>query len=120
MARVSVTIDKQSYEIACEEGQEENVLALAATVNEKVSALVDAVGHVGEARMLAMAAIILADEAQELKKDIVRIKAETDSRINEAVEKSDDESRKERVITLKTLDDAATRMENIAKRIEAS
>ncbi len=124
MARVSVSINKQSYEIACEEGQQESVLALASTVDEKISVLVGSVGHVGEARLLVMAALLMADEVQELKKDNARIKAEADARITDAVEKAADQADKDdakaQSMTLKTLGEAAKRMESIAERIEAS
>lgn len=124
MARVSVTINKQSYEIACEEGQQESVLALASTVDEKIAVLVGSVGHVGEARLLVMAALLMADEAQELKKDNARIKAEADARVVDAVEKASEQAGKDHVeaqsMTLKTLGEAAKRMESIAERIEAS
>ncbi len=126
MARVSVTvsINNQSYEIACEEGQQESVLALATTVNEKVSALVGTLGHAGEARLLVMTTLLMADEAQEMKKDMARIKAEADARIIDAVEKAtadtDKDSSEIQSMTLKTLGEAAKRMESIAERIEAS
>ncbi|MDH5488611.1 MAG: cell division protein ZapA [Rhodospirillaceae bacterium] len=124
MARVSVTINKQSYEIACEQGQEQSVLALAESIDEKVSALVSAVGHVGESRLLVMAALLMADEIQELKKDKTRIKAEADARVTDAVEKirlehANNQSQTQSM-TLKTLSEAAKRMESIAQRIEAS
>ncbi len=124
MARVSVTINKQSYEIACEEGQQESVEALAKTVDEKVSALVAQVGHVGEARLLVMTALLMADETQELKKDNVRIKAEAASRVADATEKALQQAGGDHAqaqsMTLKTLGEAAKRMESIAERIEAS
>ncbi len=124
MARVSVSINKQSYEIACEEGQQESVLALASIVNEKVSDLVAEVGHVGEARSLVMAALLMADETQEMKKDMTRIKAEADSRALDAADKASLQAVKDQSqaqsMTLKTLSEAAKRMESIAERIEAS
>jgi len=124
LARVSVTINKQSYEIACEQGQEQSVLALASSVDEKVSQLVGSLGHVGESRSLVMAALLMADEIQELKKDKARIKAEADARVADAEEKirlqyANNQSQTQSM-TLKTLSEAAKRMESIAQRIEAS
>lgn len=124
MARVSVSINNQSYEIACEQGQEQSVLTLAGIIDEKVTNLVGALGHVGESRLLVMAALLMADEMQELKKDITRIKAEADSRVTDAVEKlrleyANTQSQTQSM-TLKTLSEAARRMESIAQRIEAS
>lgn len=124
MARVSVNINNQSYEIACEDGQQESVLALASTVDEKISKLVASLGHVGEARLLVMAALLMADETQGLKKDLTRIRAETDSRIAEVEEKANQQARMDQAqtqtMTLKTLGQAAKRMESIAERIKAS
>ena len=124
MARVSVSINNQSYDIACEQGQEQSVLHLASVIDEKVTNLVGALGHVGESRLLVMAALLMADEIQELKKDVTRIKTEADSRVMDAVEKVRLEyantHSQTQSMTLKTLSEAARRMESIAERIEAS
>lgn len=66
-ARVSISIVNRSYEIACDEGQEQEVLQLAAEVDQRASELLQQVGQVGDARLLAMVAIQMVDELKEAR-----------------------------------------------------
>ena len=52
----------RAYTIACDEGEEEHLKELAAHVDEKAREVLGAVGQVGDARMLLMAALLIADE----------------------------------------------------------
>ena len=45
MAKVSVTINKRKYEIACDDGQEAHLVRLAQYVDRRVDELVAAVGQ---------------------------------------------------------------------------
>ena len=65
MAQVEVTINGRDYRIACDDGQEEHLEGLAAYVDRRVSELVSAVGQVGEARLLVMVSLLIADELSE-------------------------------------------------------
>ena len=67
MAQVNVTVNQQSFRIACEDGQEERLLDLAKIVDDKVSELVGQVGQVGQNRLLVMAALVIADELVDLR-----------------------------------------------------
>ena len=67
MAQVDVSVNGQSYRIACEDGQEDRLVDLAAMVDEKVIGLVNQIGQVGSNRLLVMAALIIADELVDLK-----------------------------------------------------
>jgi len=71
MARVSITINSKSYEVACGDGEEQKIRDLAATVDAKVSELVNALGQAGEGRLLAMAGLLLADELAEANKQVL-------------------------------------------------
>lgn len=62
MAVVQLRIGGQVYALSCGDGQEKNLEALAAKVDEKVKA-VKSHGFVPENLALVMAAIFLADEA---------------------------------------------------------
>lgn len=66
-ARVSISIVNRSYEIACDEGQEQEVLQLAAEVDQRAGELLQQVGQVGDARLLAMVAIQMVDELKEAR-----------------------------------------------------
>lgn len=62
MAQVSIRINGRSYDIACDDGQEDRINALAGYVNERVKEIAEAVGQIGEQRLLVMASLLIADE----------------------------------------------------------
>ena len=67
MGEVAVTVGGRRYPITCDDGQEEHVATLAAYVDRKALALAAAVGEVGEARLLVMTSLVVADEMAELE-----------------------------------------------------
>jgi cell division protein ZapA len=62
MSQVSIRINGRSYEVNCENGQENHVQRLAMSLAGKVPELVRQVGQVGDARLLVMAGLLVADE----------------------------------------------------------
>lgn len=64
MAQLTVRVNGRDYQIACDDGEEQHLMDLAAFVNRRVSDLVAQVGQVGEARLLLMSALLIADELQ--------------------------------------------------------
>ena len=62
MAQVSIRINGRSYDIACDDGQEDRIHALAGYVNDRVKEIADAVGQIGEQRLLVMTSLLIADE----------------------------------------------------------
>lgn len=67
MAQVAVTLNGRDYVVTCDDGEQAHVTRLAGVVDDKVRALAKALGQIGEARLLAMASILLADELDDLK-----------------------------------------------------
>ena len=65
MPQVDVHINGRRYQIACDEGQEEHLSQLAEYVDKRVQELVGAVGQVGDARLLVMTSLLVADELAE-------------------------------------------------------
>ncbi len=68
MAHVSVTINGRSFRMACDDGQEDHLLRLAAEVNGKVDQLKGAFGEIGDTRLTVMAAIMVADELADTRR----------------------------------------------------
>ena len=66
MPQVDVNINGRRYQIACDEGQEEHLAQLAEYVDKRVQELVGAVGQVGDARLLVMTSLLVADELSEV------------------------------------------------------
>jgi cell division protein ZapA len=67
MAQVDVTINGRTYQIACDDGQEQHLVALAAYVDRRVGELTAAMGQIGDARLLVMASLLIADELAEIQ-----------------------------------------------------
>lgn len=59
-------VNGRDYVVACDDGEEQRLQDLAGFVNEQVAELVTQVGQVGEARLLLMAALMVADELAEV------------------------------------------------------
>ena len=104
MAQVDVSVNGQSYRIACEDGQEDRLVDLAAMVDEKVLGLVNQIGQVGSTRLLVMAALIIADELVDLK--------------NEAGSSQELKDNTNQQDTVFALQEITKRIENIADQVE--
>lgn len=116
MARVSITINANTYDIACPDGEEQNILDLAQGLDAKVADLVGAIGQAGEARLLAMAGLLMSDELGELKSEVERLRAADLVKPDPVPEvPTIDENRLADV-----LDALAARMESIADRVESA
>ena len=66
MPLVNVMVNGRAYTIACDEGEEGHLKELASHVDAKAREVLASVGQVGDARMLLMAALLIADERHEL------------------------------------------------------
>ncbi|MAF49140.1 MAG: cell division protein ZapA [Rhodospirillales bacterium] len=104
MAKVSVTINNRKYEIACDDGQEAHLSRLAQYVDRRVDELVAAVGQVGDARLLVMASLLVADELSEVYTELDALRDDPRARVPS--------------LGAADLDRLAERIENIAGRLE--
>jgi cell division protein ZapA len=62
VGQISLTVNGRPYAIACDDGQEARIRRLGQYVDAKVAEFVGSLGQVGEARLLLLAALIIADE----------------------------------------------------------
>jgi cell division protein ZapA len=116
MAEIDVEINGRSYRIACDDGQESHLTELARYVDQKVSELVTTVGQVGDARLLVMASLLLADEladAYAALDDAQEVKDGVEGAARSAAEAA--ETRAAQAIAA-----LAARIEGIAARLEAA
>ena len=65
MGQVTVPVNGRSYTISCDDGQEGRIRRLAQYVDAKVGEFVGTFGQVGEARLLLLAALVIADELSD-------------------------------------------------------
>lgn len=71
MAQINVTINGHSFRMGCEDGQQGHLLQLCEEVNGHIEQFKEMFGEVGDMRLLAMTAILLADERFELREKLV-------------------------------------------------
>lgn len=73
MATVSVTIAGRAYRMACGEGEEAHLQALARHVDQTLAGLRKNFGEIGDNRLVIMTAITVADELAEAKRRIAEL-----------------------------------------------
>ncbi|MCG8690187.1 MAG: cell division protein ZapA [Minwuiales bacterium] len=66
MGQVTVTVNGHPYQVGCDDGEEAHVEYLAEYVGKRVAELTASVGQVGEARLLLLAALLIADDLSNL------------------------------------------------------
>jgi cell division protein ZapA len=117
MPLVNVLINNRTYSIACDDGEEEHLRGLAQLLDTRIRALTANVGQVGDARLLLMAGLLLADELSEAgaklaahEKEIAELRARAPD--NGKASQANTEER-----AADALEAAAARIEAIAARL---
>ena len=109
MAQINVTVNGRSYAVGCDDGQERHVGYLAEYVDKRVRELTESVGPVGEARLLLLATLLLADDLSDLYERIETLErqaGQTDSATASAAGAD--------IVAL------AERLETVAERLESA
>jgi cell division protein ZapA len=102
MGQISLTVNGRPFALVCEDGQEARIRRLGQYVDAKVAEFVRSVGQVGEARLLLLAALVIADELADA---------------NEALRLERSEARDAEAAA--AVDAAANGIHGIAQRVEA-
>ncbi|WP_342104316.1 cell division protein ZapA [Methylobacterium sp. SI9] len=76
MPQINVSIDGRSYRMACGEGEEAHLTALAATLDGRIGEMRKSFGEIGDMRLQVMAALTIADELMELRGRLAGLEAE--------------------------------------------
>jgi cell division protein ZapA len=116
MAQVTVTINGRQYRMACEDGQEEHLMRLAAEIDERIERLRGSFGEVGDSRLTMMAALTVADELVESGKRIRRLEEEL-AALQDARVASAERAQQGQAAVAAALTAAAERIEDIARRL---
>lgn len=77
MPQVNVRINGYSYTVGCEDGQEQHLVAMAREVENRVDSIKALGGQSGEARLLVLAALLMADELHDLRVEADALRATT-------------------------------------------
>ena len=65
MGQVVVKVNGREFPLTCADGQETRTRRLAQYVDSKVAEFTKTVGQVGEARLILLAALVIADELSD-------------------------------------------------------
>jgi cell division protein ZapA len=116
MAQVEVTVNGRNYIVACEDGEEEHLQSLAAYLNHNVTELANSIGQVGEARLMLMAGLLLADELFDARGSVETLEESL------ARSKAADERNRGEVASAASalIDRLARRLDDIADRLESA
>ena len=108
MAQVTLKINGYAYPTGCEDGQETHLLAMAGEVEERIRGIKALGVKSGESFLLAMAAVMMADELHDMKAELAALRA---TPLESPPPKPAKPSRSEA--------EAARRMQKLAARAEA-
>ncbi len=67
MPEIILEIGGRNFELACDPGEEESLLAAADMLADEARRLEEAIGRVPESRMLLMAGLMLADRTRDME-----------------------------------------------------
>lgn len=114
MSQVSIAINGRDYTIACDDGQEDHLTRLSDYLNNRIGEIIADVGQVGDARLLVMLGLLIADELSDSHAELAAARGEdtgTDFAID-GRKKADEE------VVIIEIEALAEQIETIAGRLE--
>ena len=119
MAQVNATIAGRQFRLACEDGQEEHLQALAHDLDQRIIGLRAKFGEIGDTRLTVMAALMVADELSEAAHKIRRLEEEATA-LQDARVVAADRAKAASDAVVHAFNSAAERIEGITKKLNAS
>ncbi len=119
MAQVIASIAGRQFRLACEDGQEEHLQALAKELDERIEGLRKKFGEIGDTRLTVMAALMVSDELAEAARKIRRLEEEA-SALQDARVVAADRAKAASIAVVNAFNSAAERIEGITKKLNAS
>lgn len=119
MSQITIAVNGRDYSIVCEDGQERHLTRLAEYIDRRIEELVESVGQIGDARLLLMAGLLIADELSDAYAELATLQGEdrTDG-IPELSESKRRSAIEEAAAT--AIESVSKRLESIAARLEAT
>ncbi len=118
MAQVNVTINGRQFRMACEDGQEDHLRLLAKALEDRIGTLRGQFGEIGDARLMVMAAMTVADDAIEADKKVRKLEQEI-AALQDARGVSADTAQATQAALIAAFTSAAERIEGMAKKLNA-
>lgn len=112
MGQVVVKVNGRDFPLSCADGQEPRIRRLAQYVDAKVGDFTKILGQVGEARLILLAALVIADELSDANEAVAQERARVRAGGGEGGEAGQ--------ASAAGVERAAGRIEAIAARLETS
>ncbi len=119
MAQVNAAIAGRQFRLACEDGQEEHLQALAKDMDARIAELRKKFGEIGDTRLTVMAGLMVADELAEAARRIRLLEEET-SALQDARVVASDRAKTASSAVAGAFNSAAERLEGITKKLNQS
>ncbi len=119
MGTVNATIAGRQFRLACEDGQEEHLQALAADIDARITDLRKRFGEIGDTRLTVMAALMVADENTDVTRKLRRLEEEV-AALQDARMVSSDRARAASDAVIGAFNSAAERLEGITRKLNQS
>jgi cell division protein ZapA len=119
MGQVTVTIAGKVYRMACGDGEEAHLESLAALYDARIEDMRRGLGELGDMRLHVMAALMLADEMQEVKRRLAAAEARLEALRGDAGSAENRAEATER-LAAEAIALAAQRIERVAKALAVS
>ncbi|MCX2725385.1 cell division protein ZapA [Roseibium salinum] len=119
MAQISVTINGKSFRMACDDGEEDRLIGLAARFDGWISELKVAFGEIGDQRLTVMAGIMAADQLSEMERKVAGLEQEIADAKRQQVDALDNMSQNEQELS-RAINTAAARIESLADGLSKS
>jgi len=116
MAQVNATIAGRQFRLACEDGQEEHLQALAKDLDQRIIDLRAKFGEIGDTRLTVMAALMVADDLSEIGRKMRRLEEEIVA-LKDARVVASDRARAASDAVVGAFNSAAERIEGITKKL---
>ncbi|HEX3498804.1 MAG TPA: cell division protein ZapA [Stellaceae bacterium] len=116
MPQVALTINGRSYQVACDDGQEDRIRQLGQYIDSKVTEFAKSWGQIGDARLILMAGLVITDELAEATESLRR---ERNRGGNGATVELDRVAATESVLAA-GIESLAARIEAVALRLEST
>jgi cell division protein ZapA len=116
MTQVSATISGRQFRLACEDGQEEHLQALAHNIDQRIIDLRAKFGEIGDTRLTVMAALMVADDLSEAERRIRRLQEEI-AGLQDARNVAADRAKAATNAVLGAFNSAAERIEGITRKL---
>ena len=118
MPQVVVTISGKTYRMACEEGQEQHLEALAERFDRTMKQLRDAFGTIGNERLTVMTGIMVMDELVDAEARVKALEAKASEEASEAGGVNGSAASHDESETAEAVRRAAERIEALAGKLK--